>query len=696
LILKINKNVKIYSSFILALSIFSCSTNQINAIQTTNNKIQHYDKNFYIKSSSSFNHIAYYLSYPDIQNAIKYKSIPDVFYHYVFTQNSEPERITNSNYLQVKNRIESGEWSEDAYLIANPDVKSAIDSGTLRSGYSHWYEHAQYYEPWRKLSPEYINAKSAIDSGFNEKAYRLAWSDIDNAIKNNSLQSSYSHYSYAKNNEQWRITNPRYLNIKSAIESGFDEKAYLLAFPDIKSVVDSGQLKNGLEHYINYGVNENRLNRIIYQDAKYALMLDFDETRYRMAFPDVDNAIKSGSLNTAFQHFYISGKSENRLKQNVYKFTKNNEFIIKSLPIGTEFNMKTSLNGDSIILSTKITNNISETYGQKYDNQFNTVNNEFKVNSISINPSIAFSSSGDFVLSWASNNSNGSFQDIYSQRYNSNGIPQGSEFKVNTYTTGSQNRPYTALDSNGNFVVTWQSYGQDGYGFGIYAQRYNSNGVPQGSEFRVNSYTRKNQIYQNIAMDSNGNFVITWQSYGQDYNFNGIYAQRYNSNGVPQGSEFRVNSFITGEQMNPSIAMDSTGNFVVAWSGHNVIDGYLDVIYAQKYNNQGIKIGNEFQIDNLLSTTIYNMTPSIGMDSSGDFIITWYRENHYGESEGIFARRFNSNLTPKENEFKVNYLTNYYQGEPIVNVDSSGNFIIKWREFINNVSNYYVKKFIVN
>jgi hypothetical protein len=79
-------------------------------------------------------------------------------------------------------------------------------------------------------------------------------------------------------------------------------------------------------------------------------------------------------------------------------------------------------------------------------------------------------------------------------------------------------------------VITWQS-NQDGSGYGVYAQRYNSLGVPQGSEFRVNSYTNDNQNNPSITSDSNGDFVITWQS-NQDGSSFGIYSQIYNNLGV--------------------------------------------------------------------------------------------------------------------------------------------------------------------
>jgi len=42
----------------------------------------------------------------------------------------------------------------------------------------------------------------------------------------------------------------------------------------------------------------------------------------------------------------------------------------------------------------------------------------------------------------------------------------GSEFQVNTYTTGAQYFPSVAMDATGNFVVVWTSSGQDGDGPG--------------------------------------------------------------------------------------------------------------------------------------------------------------------------------------------------------------------------------------
>jgi hypothetical protein len=83
---------------------------------------------------------------------------------------------------------------------------------------------------------------------------------------------------------------------------------------------------------------------------------------------------------------------------------------------------------------------------------------------------------------------------------------------------------------------------------GIFAQRYNSAGVAQGSNFLVNSYTTGNQLNPSIATDNNGNFIISWNGAGTGDTGNGIFAQRYNSSGVAQGSNFLVNTYTTGNQ----------------------------------------------------------------------------------------------------------------------------------------------------
>ena len=307
------------------------------------------------------------------------------------------------------------------------------------------------------------------------------------------------------------------------------------------------------------------------------------------------------------------------------------------------------------------------------------VGEEFLVNTYmkdsQSNPSIAIDSKGNFVIVWQSYGQDGDRTGVYAQRYDVSAKPQGDEFQVNTHTINSQFNPSVAMDPLGNFVITWESRWQDGTIHSIYARRYNASGTPQGSEFRVNTYNKDYQVHPDIAMDSSGNFAIVWKSWRQDSDEWGIYAQRYSAAGTSRGREFQVNTYTEDSQSGPSAAMDSSGNFIIVWTSEGQ-DGDLGGIYAKRYNASGTSRDSEFQVNTYIKDS--QIASSVAMDSSGNFVIAWNSEGQDGDSDGIYARRYDASGTPQGSEFQVNSYTSGSQRNPTVTVDSSGNFVIVW------------------
>jgi hypothetical protein len=195
---------------------------------------------------------------------------------------------------------------------------------------------------------------------------------------------------------------------------------------------------------------------------------------------------------------------------------------------------------------------------------------------------------GGFVVTWSSDGPDGSGYGVYGQRYNATGAPVGGEFKVNTYTTDSQFAPRVAGLGGGGFVVTWISFGQDGSGTGIYGQRYSAAGSTAGSEFKVNTYTAGWQNRPSVAGLGGGGYVVTWSSWEQDGSEDGVYGQRYNATGAPVGGEFKVNTYTTDSQLAPSVAGLGGGGFVVTWSSWGQ-DGSEYGIYGQRYSPSGAR-----------------------------------------------------------------------------------------------------------
>ena len=247
----------------------------------------------------------------------------------------------------------------------------------------------------------------------------------------------------------------------------------------------------------------------------------------------------------------------------------------------------------------------------------------------------------------------------------------GSETVANTTTSNNQQRPAIAMDANGNYIVVWESQDQDGDGYGIYAQIYDNTGTVQKSEFLVNTTTSNDQRFPDIAVDSDGDFAVVWQSYDQDGDNWGIYFQRFDNTYTAQGSETLVNVTITGRQCMPKIAMDDNGNFAIVWESDGEIHGAT-------YNADGTSAVSEFQI-NSTSTNIQGY-PDIAMDNDGDFVITWQSYDQDGDGFGIYHQRYNASAVTQGSETLVNTTTNNQQTSPSISIDDNGNYIIVWTD----------------
>ena len=164
--------------------------------------------------------------------------------------------------------------------------------------------------------------------------------------------------------------------------------------------------------------------------------------------------------------------------------------------------------------------------------------------STQFNPAIATAADGDFVVVWESNGSDGGdtlATSAQGQRYSAAGVPQGAQFQVNSYTTSAQIYPAIASDADGDFVVVWQSNGSSGgdtSSLSVQGQRYSAAGVPQGTQFQANSYTTSSQRVPAIASDADGDFVVAWESSGSsggDTSLASVQGQRYLRGGRDPG-----------------------------------------------------------------------------------------------------------------------------------------------------------------
>ena len=310
---------------------------------------------------------------------------------------------------------------------------------------------------------------------------------------------------------------------------------------------------------------------------------------------------------------------------------------------------------------------------------------------------VASDDAGDFVVVWIQYESNNT-TDVFMRLYDNTGNPLTNEEMVNTYTTGNQTEPSVAMDADGDYVIVWASQGQDPDGsWGIYGQRFNSMGSTVGDEFRVNTNTANDQVSPDVAMDSQGDFIVVWATQGQSYSyFNTIKGQIYGYNGSKLGGEFAVNSqnipgtglTASNNQLHPSIAMSqsplsgSPATFMVVWTAvtsqfNGVATGSVIKGRDFTWNSAGatpmtIQGSNtEFQVSvgsagyipsdpedyvPLPATGLMASNAQVAMDRAGNAVVAWeaFQDNDILDQPtdvvntyGIYFRAFNPDGTAK-------------------------------------------------
>jgi len=371
----------------------------------------------------------------------------------------------------------------------------------------------------------------------------------------------------------------------------------------------------------------------------------------------------------------------------------------ETVPIGVEFQINTYTTGTQETRVGKAVSRAADgsfvvvweggespdrrVFGRRFDSSGAPAGDEFQIDTYTTGnqrtPAVATGADGDFVVVWRGGyGQDGSEYGVFGQRFESDGAKVGTEFLINTYTTGDQEWPDVVAGADGDFVAVWRSYGQDGDDAGIFAQRFDSTGASVGGEFQVNTYTTGRQVGGKIAVDALGNFAVVWTDMDpRDGSGMGVFARRFDSTGTPVGDDFQVNTYTTDEQSAGEVAYDAEGNFIMVWRGKGDQDGAGSGIFAQRFDSTGASVGGEFQVNTY--TTGSQSYPAVAFDANGRFLVVWTDHHHQdGDGEGIFAQRFDSTGASVGGEFQVNTYTTNSQDYPSVAAHGYGDFLVVW------------------
>jgi hypothetical protein len=280
-----------------------------------------------------------------------------------------------------------------------------------------------------------------------------------------------------------------------------------------------------------------------------------------------------------------------------------------------------------------------------------------------------------FVVAWHGPGSiEDANEDIFTRRFDPNGLSVGDEFRVNSITSDKQLYPSVAVSDDGSFVVVWECANMPEEGKkAVCGQLYDGSGEKLSTEFIINTEASVCR-YPDVAMDANGNFAVVWM---RDKSSNSIMARLFNADGSARTDSFEVSAVGFSSITRPSIAMDAAGHFVVAWDGDPDLAA-LDDIHARVYEPNATPLGEQFIVNT--SLTGAQQYPQVAMNDRQEFVVVWDSriDPNVNERE-IFGQRFDSLGEPLGDEFQVNTYLLDDQRYPAVAIREDGRFVTVWQ-----------------
>lgn len=190
---------------------------------------------------------------------------------------------------------------------------------------------------------------------------------------------------------------------------------------------------------------------------------------------------------------------------------------------------------------------------------------------------VATDSTGRMAFVWGSDGANGDGDQtgVIARIFSPDGAPVTGQFVVNDFVSGTQGSPRATFLADGTLLVTWIGANPDD-STGVSFRRLSLTGARIGPQTTANTFRADLQILARVTALADGGWVIAWTGRGQDGDRDGVFAQRFSSDGQPSGLEFALNLVTFGDQRRGAIA--ANGNRLLAvWQSADVFGSALVV-----------------------------------------------------------------------------------------------------------------------
>jgi hypothetical protein len=325
---------------------------------------------------------------------------------------------------------------------------------------------------------------------------------------------------------------------------------------------------------------------------------------------------------------------------------------------------------------------MSGSIGFAYDDDLVGFNDRY-INSVATNqqyqPEVSAAGNGDFVAVWKSNDRTSSYYDIKIRGFSVDGFQKFSERRVDSSSSYyTCNNPDVAVNESGDVVVVWEElYSSSSYnGYIIRTKGYDTDGNVNFGPTTV-AYSYDGRIGDpSVDIDSSGNFVVVWEDDSDNNGYYQIKMKGLDADGDTRFGPSTVNSVADGQQLNPDVAVATWGSFVVVFQDDQDGNGYYEILMRGFYSSGSQRFA---QATVNATSTGQQYYPEVAMADSGRFAVTWQDGRSY-DGYDIYTRGFYYGGSQLFSERMVNTSTDGTHVVPKIAMSGDGDFGITWRD----------------
>lgn len=256
------------------------------------------------------------------------------------------------------------------------------------------------------------------------------------------------------------------------------------------------------------------------------------------------------------------------------------------------------------------------------------------------NPAIAVNGAGLAIAVWQHEQSG----NIYGRLAQLGTGRLGDHFQINS-GVGTMENPAVAMDASGNFMVVWDGPGQGGHR-DVFLRRFNSDGSPLGVDISIGANSNYDDTHPALAMThqatADRKFVVTFQ---REYEVGLGYVFAMRGSGT---LDFGLPAYVHQNgaatyQHSPSVDMDESGNYTVAWVKDN---GNGSDIVSRSFDTNGNGEYGDFVIEASPSYKIYSTNIGVSPDHFHTQAAVWGEENSSQDAIQTMARKIDLQYDP--------------------------------------------------